>query len=429
MEVRIEDIGPCKKCLSIKVPPERIREEIEKNLAELTATVQFPGFRPGKAPRNLVEKRFKSTVVDEVKEKLVRESLGEALTENSIDVIGSPELDKVEMEEESGLSYEATVEVRPEIKLEDYKGVELKKAPTEPTSEEIDEFILSMRRRYGTMQDVRDGKVVEDAWVRADSEIFVADERVWKREGIVFGVEEGLILGLAVEGLKDKVLGAAIGDELEFDVTLPEGFFIEEHRGKQARLKVKITEVRRLVPAELTETLLERLGVSSEEDLRARVAGELRSSKEAQAREDMSRQLREKLLDAAEAELPEDLVNRVAADIAERRKRWMRLASGAEAAGSAEEPEDLASESMEAAREQVIWHFLLEDVAEKEKIFATEDDVDQELELIAVQSRKRPTAVRTELERSGRLSELRSEIRRAKTVQFLLDNAKIEESG
>ena len=424
MEVRIDDVGPCKKSLSIKVPPERIQEEVEKNLTELSETVRFPGFRPGKAPRALVEKKFRKDVLDEVKGELVRESLTEALKENDLDVLALPDVDKVEMDEQTGLSYEATVELKPRITMGEYKGVELEKESTEVADKDVDEFVMGLRRQHGRMEDAPEGKADDNSWVRADCEILVSGEKVWNREGIVFGVEEEMVLGLQIEGLKKSISGKTIGDELELDVTLPDGFFIEEHAGKSATLKIKITEVRVLVPAELNEAMLQRVGASDEEELRSMVRTNLVSNREMQAQRNLRQQLMDKLIDSAEVEMSEDVVERVAGDIIERQKRRAQMYG--QTIDDADEA--LKAETREQARREVIWHFMLEQIAEKEKVFATEDDVEAEIARMAAQTGRRPTVVRNELERAERLSELRGDVRRQKTVNLLIDKATIKES-
>jgi len=425
MEVRIEDIGPCKKRLSIKVPPEKVAEEIEKGIAELAATVHFPGFRVGKVPHELVEKRFKKRVLDEVKQNSVRDSLREALEENGLDMIGMPELDDIEHAEDTGLSYTATIEVRPEINIENYKGIELTRSPTEVTPDEVERLVEDTRKRLGIMQDAPDGKVTEDSFVRANCEILVEGKSVWKQDGVVFSVSDGTILGLTIDGLSGSMVGKTAGDTVDFSLALPEGFMIEEHRGKPGKLKVTVVEARQLIPAELGEAVFERLGARDEKDLRERFRAQIQQSKEGEAQRLMRRQLADKMIEMAHIELPEDLVTRAGAEMKERNKRILQY-QGASEEQLEHEDETITRDSQEAARRQVAWHFIVEDIAAKEKIFATEEDVNGRIAAMASQANRRPAAVRTELERQGDLVELRGEIRKDKTIQFLLEKAKVK---
>jgi len=427
MEVLIEDIGPCKKKLNVKLPVEKVREKMNTAMEELASTVHLPGFRVGKAPRKLLEKRFKDQVAQEVKEELVRDSLAQAIKENNLAIIALPKVEKIDTEEQGGLSFTATVDVRPQINLADYKGIELARKPAVLDDTEVDAFIEGLQKRYGVMEDIPDGVVTEDTVVRADCEIRVDDAAVWSQQGIVFQVAQGAILGLSIEGLKEAISGKKIGDDLEFPVVLPEQFVIEAHRGKSGKLRVRISAARRLAPAELGEALFSQLQVKDASELRERVAAELRHRKQEESQHDLRHQLDEKLLSMVSLELPQDVVDSYAAGLKERHKDMMRSFGASDQELNAQD-EKIVEGSKDAARKKVSLEFILDEIADKEKIYATEEELERHIEAMAVREDKRPRALRTEIERENRMDAIRADIREEKTVAFLLEKAKITEA-
>ena len=171
MEINVEKLGPCKAKVSIIIPPERIREEMEKTYKQTAASVTFPGFRKGKAPRKLILKRFGEIINEDVKEKLVQEAYSEALKKHELEPAGDPtiDLEAIVLNPDQPMELEFEVEIRQEFTLGDYKGIEVDLDPIVVNDAEIDEGIKAIRSRFASLETVKDGTVGMEHYLTADA--------------------------------------------------------------------------------------------------------------------------------------------------------------------------------------------------------------------------------------------------------------------
>jgi len=426
MDAQVEEVGPCKRLLKIQVPKEDIAERIQEGLEELRNTVQIPGFRRGRAPIRLVEKRFGEQVREDVKNSLTSECFEEAVQEHKLVPLTQPQFDNVEFDPEKPFSFEATFEIQPTINLEEYKGLKLVRRSAEPADDEVVGQLANLRLRRAELRVVEDGAIEDLDVIICDAVAAVEGEPIWQDENVEVFVAKGIVGGFYAQGLLEKLRGAKSGEQREVSILVPQNFEQEDLRGKEATLTLTIREIKRPVLPELDEEFAKALDFESLEELREEVKRQVRIQKRQAAERDLLTQLENQLIEKAPFEVPEDYTS-------EMTDRWLkRMYYGLLTRGvSQEEIEknmaDLRSASAKMAERHLRLSLILEHVANKERIFATEDEVAQQIEVIARAYKQPAPRIARRLKDDGSIDDLRAKIRESKTMQFLLENAEIED--
>jgi len=429
--VTIEESGPCKKKVSVEIPAEKIKKALDEKYGELRKEAVVPGFRKGRAPLRLLEKRFGKDVGEQIKLKLLVDSSESAVKDNELGILGEPDFDPegIELPEEGPMKFEFEVEVRPEFELPELEGITVKRSQTEVDDEMIDEEIMAMRERAGIWAPKDEGKVEAEDQVVADVLLKIEGEAEEERHDDVeiFARKNGFAGPVPVENLDEVLAGAGCGDKKEVSVNVAESFFNEQYRGKKINVEIEIKEIKRLEPAELEDVFFRRFGVENEEELRERVGEFRRAQVERDVRADMSDQVYKYLLDNCKFELPGDVV----ADQSERilQREYMNLLiRGAKREQVDERMEELRASSAERAEEQLRLFFIMSKVAEKLEVpQASEEEVNGYIAQVAASRGRRPEKMRQELERDGSLSQFKMQVREEKCIEKILESANITE--
>jgi len=454
--VTVEDAGPCKKKVIIEIPEESIKELIDENYKQLGREAVLPGFRKGRAPRRLLEKRFGKETGEQVKLGLLAESSEAAIKSQEIDVLGDPDIDfeKIELPESGPLKYEFEAEVRPEFELPKLEGIPVKRETLEVTDEQVDREIEQLCRWSGVWAPRDEGKVELEDQVLADVMLTpeLTEEEKAKQaeeaEKAAKGEEEkdesaleaetkldnteiyvrpsGFVGPIPVEKLDEWLVGAAVGDEKTIDVEVPKTFFREEYQGRKVKIELTIKEIKYLKPAELNEALLQRFHVESVEELRERMRDNLQEQQENRVRQEMSDQIYDYLLDNTDFDLPLDIVARQAGSILQRQYINL-LQRGLSRQQVEEQMEQLRAGSEEEAKKQLKTFFLMDKVADKLEIEVTEEEINGHVAQLAAQRGQRPEKMKEQMERDGSLAQFRLDIRQNKCINKLLESADITE--
>ncbi|RKY25590.1 MAG: trigger factor [Planctomycetota bacterium] len=427
-EVTIEKEGPCKQRLNITVSADKVTAEIDKAYKELLEAVDVPGFRKGRVPRSLAEKRFGKQINEETGKKISTDAFLEVVKDKEMDTIGQPHFGEVKLEPGRPLTFDVTVYIKPSVELDEYKGMPLGKKATGVTDKEIDEHIENLRRSKAPLGPVERGAEKGDQ-VILDFAITSDDRELRSIEDARLFVEGDQFFGMQVEDLEKAFSGRKAGDEFEIDVTLPDDFREEEYRGRPAKISIKMKEVKAPQLPEVNDEWAQSLDFDDVEDMRDEFETILKRKKIAEADSDLRRQVRERLLEKADFELPEDLIEQQAESVFTRRR--MELESlGVPPEEIDGRIEELRSTQQEATRKSFKLFFILQHIAEKEKIFVTEDEVDARIAAMASRRRNTsPEELRTLYEQDNVMNELRVEMREEKTIQFIIDNAEITEES
>jgi trigger factor len=426
--VKVENIGPCKKKVTVEVPEEKIKALLDAKYKELRRDAAVPGFRRGRAPLRLLEKRFGMDVRNQVKLQLLAESAEEVLKENKIDALGEPNInhEEVELPDSGPMVYSFEIEVRPEFELPNLEGIEIRKPAVEVTDQQVEEEIEAMRKRAGLWVPKEEEGVEEGDQIVADVILHIEGvEEHDKQDNIeIFVRQPGFVAGVPVEGLVELLKGAKRGEERSITVEVPESYFDERFRGRKVDVKIVVKEVKKLQPAELNEEFFNRFGVSTLEDLKSRVREFLEAAMERRARTDMVEQVYAYLQETINFDLPMDVVADQSLAILQRRYVNL-LMQGMPKEEIEQQMDQLRASSDQQAKEQLKLFFIMSKVADQLGIEVSEEEINGHIAELAARQGRRPEKMREELLRDGSLAQFAIEVREQKCIAKILEKAKI----
>jgi trigger factor len=427
--VEMRDIGPCKKHIKVTVDRSDIDSLLNKKYTELVADAPVAGFRPGKAPRKIIERRFHKEVTQEVRGELLLQSLEQLGDENDVAPLAAPNIDpsQIEIPEDGPLIYEFEVEVRPQFDLPNYKGLKLRR-PVRTFSEQ--DIVLEERRilaRYGSLIPKPEGNaqvgdyLVTDLTTRFNGRILSSHKEITIRIDPRLALKDGV-----AERFSERVAGANGGDSRTVDIHLSDAAADPALRGKTVQAVFDIKEIKAMRLPELSEEFLAQFGVRSPEQLRERVRVLLERRLEYQQRQSARQQVLAEITAAGSWELPEDLLQRQA------RKALQRRVMEMQAAGMSDDEirgrlRVLQQDTLQSTALALKEHFVLQKIAEVEKLDIDEDDIDDEIERIAALEDESPRRVRARLEKEDLMEALAIELVERKALDLILDSAEYED--
>ncbi|MBE0611834.1 MAG: trigger factor [Dehalococcoidia bacterium] len=306
MKVTLERLPESRVQLQIEIDDERLEKSLDSAYKRLAQRNRFPGFRPGKAPRPIVERAVgREGLIREALDKLVPTAYNEALETENVDAIGQPEL---EIEQLEPVKFTATVPIRPTVALNDYHSIRVDQEPVEVTGEMVEEQVLLLRRRHATQVPVDraiqwDDVIIADVKASEDGNQFLEDESA------EFPLREGKVL--FVPGLAEEFLGMKKGDEKTLEIAIPEDFHIEQLKGKTATFTLTIHEVKEEQLPEADDEFANSVNADEFPDfasLRARIESDMKASLENDAESKFRNSVVDKLVEGATLEYPRVLV-------------------------------------------------------------------------------------------------------------------------
>lgn len=455
--VTVEEAGPCKKKIVIEIPEESIKEAIDEQYTQLSREAVLPGFRKGRAPRRLLEKRFGKETSEQVKLQLLAEASEAAIKDKELDILGDPDIDfeEIELPASGPLKFEFEAEVRPEFELPNLEGIPVTRAKLEVTDEQIDREIEQLRRWSGVWTPKDEGEVEREDQIIADvllkpelteeekaQQAKEADEAAKGEESEEAKVIEaetklnnteiyvrpnGFVGEVPVEKLDEMLIGAKAGEKRTTTTEVSKTYFKEDYRGRKVEIEITIKDIKHLKPAEINEAFLERFGAETEAELRELVQDNLQQQLESRVRNEMSDQVYQYLLEKTDFDLPLDIVGRQAGSLLQR--QYINLLSrGLSRQQVDEQMEQLRAGSEEQAKEQLKTFFIMDKVADKLEIEVTEEEINGHIAQVAVQRGQRPEKMKEQMERDGSLAQFRLDIRQNKCINKLLESADINET-
>ncbi len=432
--VRIEDAGPCRKRLKFEIPAARITELVESKMDDLASSVALPGFRAGRAPRTLVQRRFGPAVRDEVMQQVTAEAYQAAIKDHDLRVLGNPEggeeLKDADLSGAKPLSFSLEVEVAPEIGLPAVDGVQVLKPLVEVTDEMVDRELTQLQTNEGDL-DKREASEAGDYCVGHGVMKTDNGEEALNIQGAVIQLPtkekkgEGMILGVKVADFTKQVGAPGPGETVTVKTKGPENHENEAVRGKPITIDFTVSEVYRIIPASV-ERLCEKFGIESEERLREAIMLRLNQKVLIDQQSAMRAQIARKLLEGATLDLPE----RITARQAERnlaRRRFELLHRGVDAAKIEEHMAELRSASAEVAQRELKLFFILDKIATDNNVNVTQSEVNGRVAQMAASRGQRLEELRSELIRTGQINGVAQQIREHKALDLILSKAKIEE--
>ena len=428
IDVTVSDVGPCKKQLAIRVPKEDIQAKLDESYDNLRHTASVDGFRRNHVPRRLLEKRFGEQVIEDVKQSLMAEASAKAVEDEDLKLLGEPSFESADFDPAEDFTFEVTVEIRPEFDIEGYVGLELARPPVEVTDEELETRIQAILRQQAEWNAVEDGKVQEDDRVVCDWQIRVDDEEAISQNGSEVPVLPDVFTTIGVENMAETLKDSVIGDTRTTDVHFPDDYPNEKYRDKNGVLSITIKEIRRASMPELTEELAKTLDFDSADELREEVRRQIQAGKQREADESLEEQACDRLLEKVDFEMPEGIVKRQAREYMRRQQMHLQM-RGIPEEEIRKHLHKLRTSSEEAAVRNFRLHFILGQIADKEKIFVTENEVENMIASLANRYETTVAKMKQELEENDSLANLRMEMQRDKVIRFLLDKATTQDEG
>lgn len=378
MKVSVEDQSTVKKVLHIEVPQEDVVRELDSAYQQLKKTAKIKGFRPGKAPRSVLERLYRKDVQADVSAKLIQNAFVEALKETNLNIVGSPKLDPPELSDQSAYAFDAEVEVHPEIADIDYKGLELTRNQYSVTDEEIDMQLKMLRTNMAKRQ-----KIDEDRPAQA-GDLVVIDyegfqngkphEETGKTENFITKIGEGQVVKDLDEGLK----GMKAGEEKEIDVQFPEDYFSKSLAGQKLVFKIKLHEIREEILPELNDEFARNVSDKFEnlDALKAKIRENLEGGYAKRVEQELNEQIFRQLLEKVEFEVPETLVDAELDHILnDAEQKFAQSNRSFEDLGLSREK--LADQYRPTAEKQVRRHMILSKLMDQEKLELMDEELDK----------------------------------------------------
>jgi trigger factor len=428
MKIQVENVSPVERKVTIEVDPARVAQEMERAYSGLGRRVKLRGFRPGKAPRKVLERHFRAEVESEVAEKIVQQTFAEAVRVESIDLVAPPHVSISEgVAEGKPLRYTARVEVKPKLEPKDYRGLEVKRRPPEVTDEMISAELGRIQESFAKLVPVEGRfEAQEGDWAVVDHEGTIEGEPFdgARAEGVTVKVAPGAIS----EGNLGLLAGKKLGETVELDEPFAEDHRNEALRGKVARMRVTLKALKeRQLPA-LDDELAKSLGaegVETLDQLRARIRADLEKREERRAEVELKDGLVHAALAKNEFEVPPALVERaIDAMIEGAAERFAR--SGIDIRQLQLDQARMRADLREQALLQVRGRLLLEAIAEAEKIEVSEEEVQAELARIAGELGTSLAKLQQQMRGNDGREALRNKLREDKALALMTSAATIQ---
>ena len=431
VNVTIENLAPCKKLVRVEVEAQKVDETFAAVTKDFQRQAAFPGFRPGKAPREMVLRKYEKDIEDEVKHKLISDSYKRAVEQQNLDVLGRPDIEEIQFSRGQALQFAATVETAPEFELPLYKGLPVKREARAVSEDDV----------TGALQALREPKV---SFRTADRPIQNGDVAVVNYTGTCEGKPITEIAPTAqgltekknfwvdvpsktfIAGFAEQLVGAKAGEQRTVAVDFPADFVTPQLAGKKGEYAVEVVEVKEKVLPALDDAFAKSYGAENLEKLRAGVRRDLENELKFKQDRNLRTQLVRALLDRINFELPESAVaqetRNVVYDIVQQSAK-----RGASRETIEQQKEQIYSAAARDARERVKVAFLLRKIAEKEDIKVSQEEIAKRINTLAAMYQIPADTFLKDLQKRNGLIEIYDQIMNEKVVDLLLQNAKVEE--
>ena len=437
MKIEIEDIDSCNKKIKFEIPHKEYDIKLKQYYQKLGREVKVPGFRTGKVPMSMLEKKFGPDVKKEVMSTLISEQLNNAIVEKDLRAVGQPHLLDVSAEDGTDISVYASIEVLPTLELKDYSVIELEMKTPRITDDDINQTIEALRQRKATNADVTDRPAQDKDLLKVDFTSKIGNEPF---EG---GAAKDQIIqaggGQLIEGLDKGMLGMEIGETRDIKVQVPEDYNNKEIAGKDVDFQIvlKGIQVQKLpdLDDEFAKGIVDK-DFESLDDMNLKIRSELEEYERKEARKAMKKQLTDKITEQNQMDLPEGLVKEQVKFMVEQAQKSQEKASGQKHDHGHDHEHDHGVEvtpeqldqyrepAMKALQEELILDQLSRDLDSQ----ISEEELEKEVQSMSqLLGGGNIQQIKREWEKNGVLARLHSRMKRNKTLDAALDKVTIKE--
>lgn len=423
------DTNTCQRELEIEIPAEVVEKETQRVTREFTRLARIPGFRPGKAPAELVRRRFWDDIKSEVLHSLIPSSLQNAFREGNLNPVGNPSIAELQFEPAKPLRFKASFEVLPEFTLGEFKGLSVEAAKVEVTDQDVEQELERLREQAATYMPVED-RPAEDGDTVVASLVGVVTNAKEKREPLVLDeVEVHLGEEGTMEAFSQGLQGVRAEEERQFDAPYPDGYPDARLAGQTVAFTARVKAVRRKQLPALDDEFAQQVGnYKTVQELTQKLRQDMQQAAARQEKELTQQRLLDELLSRHEFPLPEALVQHQIDMRLERRVRAL-VAQGIDPQQVQVDWAKVRRDQREGAIRDLKLGLLLERIAKVENLQSTEEEVASEIERLAQSSNQTPEAVRARLTKEQGLDRIESAIRSEKVIEFLHSQARIAAPG
>jgi trigger factor len=429
LDVQISDVGPCKKHLKVTIPRSDVEKQFQISLGDIAKEAAIPGFRPGRAPRQLVEKRFRKQVAGQVKSTLLMACLEQIDEEHKLNPISQPELDveAIELPQDGPMTFEMDVEVRPDFPLPAYKALSLQSPVKTVAETDIDAQVKAFQERYAQLVPKFDGGAELGDFLTADLAFHLDGRTYNEAKEIQFRLQPELrFQDGSVSDLDKTLVGVHPGETRDAAAKIGSASADPNLRGKTIQVTFNVLDLKTLRLPDLDQAFFTKTGFDDLADLRQALHGVLERRYEYQRRQTVRNELLSKLIAETPFDLPADLVSRQERSTLRRLALELRQGGLSDTDIRAREAE-LRANAHEMTLKSLKEFFLLAKIAEAEDIKVEDEDMEDEIEAVAARSDESPRRVRARVDKEGLADAMASQILERKTIDRILQYVKLEE--
>ena len=424
MKVQIETISPYEKKIFFEIPHHIVEEEMDSAYRVLNRNAKLKGFRPGKVPRSILSRYYKTQIEEEVTSKLIMDSFKKAVAEHHLLPVAAPTvLDRV-LETGKDFTCSLTVEVKPEFAVDRYAELEVEMAAVSVSDEELEGQLKILQDSHAPLKPLESSRPIQEKdFVILDFEGSLSGKPLdgWKVDNHLVEVGSKTLVG----DLDAQLIGLATNEEKDVRMSLPENYLKKELAGKEIQVHLKIKEIKEKILPPMDDEWAKDVGdYHSLADLKARLRQNLEEQKKGQARQAAKEKILDLLIERHPFPLPKSMVERQVQNLISRAES--RLAQQGMKLG--ERPVDrqkLLDSFQPIAEREVRSGLILEKIAEAEKFSVQETEVEEKLEQLAAQLKQRVEALKNYYQEKDLGEDLRAQMLEEKTLDFLLSQAKI----
>lgn len=412
MKVNAKKAGSCRMKLVVEIEPERIEKRYQEVLKQFQKAARLPGFRDGKAPADLVEKKYAREAEEELIKTLVPEAYHQAVVNEKLAPVSLPSISDVKLERGKKLTFAAEFDTAPEFSLKGYKGIKLKKEPIDVKEDDVEKGVQSLVESKAELVPILEARAVQKGdFLVSDIEIIKDGKSVPAKKNVLLYAEPN-----QGDDFFDKIVGAQIDDVREISVDPTEEEKKQGIIGRRPYYKVWVKQIQQKRLPALDDAFAKGFGMDSVDALKSAVRKDIAQYKNSQSQSKMREELFSKLLKLVTFEVPKALIDKQHERLVEQALRRAGQKPGSPAAAAIE------AEAGAKAEEQVKLYFILQKIADEESIDLDELELEQKLNALAAESKRPIEEVRTVFE-----DDMRESMKEKATVDYLLANANFSE--
>ena len=430
MNVTVENLAPCKKLVRFEVDSKTVDETFESTTKEFLRHAAMPGFRPGKAPREMVLKKYEKEIEEEVKRKLMSEAYHRGVKEQKLNVVGYPDLEQIQFARGQTFQFAATLETAPDFQMPEYRGLPAKREAAVVTEAEIGRALEALRGQMAKFEKV-DRPVQQGDFVVVNytgtsegkpiTEIAPAARGLTEQKNFWIEIKKDSF----IPGFAEQLIGAKAGDKRTVTVDFPADFVTSQLAGKGGVYDVEVVEVKERSLPPMDDTFAQEYDAENLEKLREGVRRDLQNELNLKQKRSIRNQLVKGLMERVNFDLPESVVqqetrNVVYDIVAENQKR------GVSKEAIDQQKEEIYSMAHQSAKDRVKLSFIFQSIAEKEGIRVLPEELKARIAVLASSHNMATDKLTKELEKRGGMTDIFQQLLHEKVIDFLQENAHIE---